>query len=378
MRSFNRIVAFDQVAGQIEVEAGITIGDLNNFLVSAGWILPVLPGYPLITVGGCAAFNVHGKSQYKIGTFGDWVEGLTLYHPGKGEISCSASEKLDIFNLTIGGMGLTGVILTVRLRLKKLSGNQLTIETVNAKNLAHAVELMQEHAENYDYVYSWNNFNLSGGSFGKGIVYLEKITTSSAAAPQPKPFHNRLQISRWPCLWNRLTIPLMCKVYYSMNRLKSPGKPVDLAGASFPIYGKEIYYNFFGKKGFREYQVIFPFAEWEKAGEALRRLIRQEKIPVTLGSLKLFRGITHNLSFSGEGVCVAIDVANTKKSLAFLEKLDAITLQHKGVVNLSKDSRISRDMAMKVFTHYDNFQKRLRNYDPERVFCSDLSNRLGI
>ena len=91
MRSFNRILDFDKERGLVRVEAGICIGELNNFLIPSGWQLPVLPGYPMITVGGCVAFNVHGKSQYKIGLFMDWIEQLTVYHPLKGELVCSAS-----------------------------------------------------------------------------------------------------------------------------------------------------------------------------------------------------------------------------------------------------------------------------------------------
>jgi decaprenylphospho-beta-D-ribofuranose 2-oxidase len=216
-------------------------------------------------------------------------------------------------------MGFTGIILTATLRLKKLAGNQLQINTINAKNIEEAVAVMQQHSGNFDYVYSWNNFNRRGDAFGKGIVYLEKITEQMVPLKKPKPFVSRLPSNKWPALWNGLTIPLMCHFYYTMNQVKPVAGPVSLYEASFPIYGKEIYYHLFGRKGFREYQVIFPYDTWPAACAEIKKLVAEEGVSIALGSLKLFRGATHNISFSGEGICVAIDVPNTKKSIVFLK-----------------------------------------------------------
>src|SRR5262249_30999826 len=117
---FNRILDFDGVAGRVRVEPGIELGALYRFAVPRGWILPIMPGHPSITVGGCVGCNVHGKNHCREGNFINVVESLTLFHPDHGEIFCSRTEIPEVFHLTVGGFGLTGFLTSVELRLGKL------------------------------------------------------------------------------------------------------------------------------------------------------------------------------------------------------------------------------------------------------------------
>jgi len=228
-------------------------------------------------------------------------------------------------------------------------------------------------------VYSWNNFNLSGRSFGKGIVYLEKVKVGFSDTIKPVQFKNRLlPHKQTPVILNKFTIYWMCQVYTLMNKLKPVQTVQSLSASSFPIYSKEIYYHLFGKKGFREYQVIFPFNEWREALEKIKKLVSYSKMGIALASLKLFSGKTHNLSFSGEGVCLAMDIPNNKRSIDFFERLDEISIAHKGIINLSKDSRAGVELVKAVYPGYEDFKRRLNGFDTERIFISELRNRLKI
>lgn len=379
MRSFNRILAFDSKNGLITVEAGTTIGDLNTFVIDHAWLLPVLPGYPMITVGGCIAFNVHGKSQYKIGLFGDWVEELTLYHPSYGEITCSRIENHLIFDLTIGGMGFTGIIISAKLRLRKIAGDRLQVTSCKVGDIREAVRIMEEQASDYDYVYSWNDFNMRNKLFGRGIVYLEKIVPGFSGKHGSVIFRNRLlSRNKTPGILNSFTISWMCRIYYLMNTRKQPVKLLDLSKSSFPIYGKEIYYRLFGYKGFREYQVIFPRPDWESALDEIRLLIREMRMGIALASLKLFSGQSHHISFSGEGICLALDIPNNGRSIEFFDQLDQIVIKYHGRVNISKDSRARHELIKKVFDGYQEFKDRIHEYDPKHYFESALRSRLKI
>jgi decaprenylphospho-beta-D-ribofuranose 2-oxidase len=377
MGSFNKVIEFDKENGYINAEAGICIGELNNRVIADGWQMPVLPGYPMITVGGCIGFNVHGKAQYKIGLFGDWVEELKLFHPSKGEIVCSRNQNAEVFDLTIGGMGFTGIIISAKLRLKKINGNQMQITAMKAANMDEAVKIITEKNAGYDYVYSWNNFNLSSRSFGKGIVYMEKIKNGFNDKVKPVQFKNRLlPHKQTPVILNKFTIYWMCQVYSFMNAIKPADTVQSLSASSFPIYSKEIYYHLFGRSGFREYQVIFPFNEWREALEKIKKLVSDSKMGIALASLKLFSGKTHNISFSGEGVCLAMDIPNNKRSIDFFERLDEISIAHKGIINLSKDSRAGVELVRAVYPGYEDFKRRLNEFDSERIFVSELRNRL--
>lgn len=379
-RLFNRILEFDQQKGTITVETGIQLGNFLSFIEEKGWSFHVIPGYPRITIGGCVAFNVHGKSQTNSGIFGDHVIELSLFHPLHGELICSRDFNKDLFDITIGGFGLTGFITKVKLQLKKISGNALSCSKKKTKNLMDAVEIMKRYSDEYDYIYSWNNLNKRGDSFGKGVVYLEKILNAKINSSSIK--YGNLSSENRKAFKIRLLNPLMtkvmCEVFYIKEILNTKDKVVNIKRGSFPINGKEIYFKLFGKKGLREYQLIIPYKHWQNFTENLQKLIEEVKIPIALGSLKLFDGKLENLSFSQTGVCLAIDVPATNKSKYFFSQLDDLVIRYSGIANPSKDSRINSDTIAKMYPDYVEFKNKLYEFDPQKRFSSNLRERLKL
>ena len=142
------------------------MGDLLAFAATRHLLPPVIPGYPLITVGGAVAMNVHGKNQFHTGNFGDHVTRLTLYHPQRGEVTCGPGENAGVFRLTVGGFGLTGHITSVDIALTSLTGNDIAVERRRVHNLVEAAELMDKLSDASDYIYSWHDLNLRGPKFG--------------------------------------------------------------------------------------------------------------------------------------------------------------------------------------------------------------------
>ena len=377
MTRFDRVLAYEATTGNIVVEAGIRVGDLLAVLGSRHRHVPALPGYPDITVGGCVAFDVHGKSQFHTGNFGDWVEEIRLTHRDHGEIVCSRSSNAEAFDLTIGGLGLTGIITQVTLRTMALNGSSVSTSCVRTENLIEAAEFMRSQAADVDTLYSWHNMNLRGRSMGRGVIYIERLVNE----PPPKTVTVRRLVSchsRFPIrAWNRLLTGTAQRIY---DRLQPIGKTrlSDLHSATFPIEGKEIYYAAFGRPGFREYQVIVPFDHWEGFVEALGRLLSQARTPVTLGSLKLFRGARHALRFRGEGMCLAIDVPAIERARALFSQLDHLAVAAGGLANLSKDSRLAAESCQAMFEEYTNFRTALRNFDPRGRHQSRLRESIGV
>jgi decaprenylphospho-beta-D-ribofuranose 2-oxidase len=376
MTRMNRILDFDESHETVTVETGIRIGELHNFLLSKGYILPVLPGYPTITIGGCIGFNVHGKSQFRVGTFGDWVIAMQLFHPEKGEIQLSRYQNMDVFDLTIGGMGLTGIVLSATLKIKKVPGLRLSVKLEKIRNVFEAVNLMQKNSPSFEYVYSWNNFNRYRHNFGKGYVYLEDYDTGNSSLVS---FKDRISCSyKSPGIQNPMFIRWMNEIYSLMGSLRNQKESISLSSGSFPIYGKEIYFNLFGKKGFREYQVLFSWDQWERAFEELESMLQRSRHPIALGSLKIFKGRQHNLSFCGDGVCLTLDVSATKNSVRFFERLDELCLKYNGIPNLSKDSRLSSSMIMASFPAFLTFRRAILEFDPNNLIRSELKKRIGL
>jgi decaprenylphospho-beta-D-ribofuranose 2-oxidase len=378
-RSFDRFLAFDADRMRVSVEPGVTVGELVRFAVGRGAWFPVLPGHPAITVGGCVAFNVHGKSQHDVGCFSDHVVSLTLLHPDHGELVCGPNDNAGIFELTLGGIGMTGYIVSITLQLQPLPGRGIRRTAHPVASLAAAVELMQSLAasggEGPGTLYSWNDLNQRGASFGRGIVHAESF---EPVAPSSRGRYRRLVPGhRWgPQIARRRAATRVLSVGYTARERLTGGRVRSVEDAAFPINGHEAYYRLFGRRGFREYQVLIPTDAWPAASREVQRLVAAADLPVTLGSLKLFRGAAKLLWFRGDGVCLAMDVAAGDASERLFAELDRVALDLGGLVNLSKDSRLAASTVRALYPGFGEFCRRLSDHDPKRRFDSMLRRRI--
>ena len=83
-----------------------------------GWFIPVTPGTKYVSIGGMVANNVHGKNVNKnqLKYYINQIKLLNL----QGKIITSSNKKnKKIFDLTVGGFGLTGIIISVKNKIKK-------------------------------------------------------------------------------------------------------------------------------------------------------------------------------------------------------------------------------------------------------------------
>src|SRR5207344_3342015 len=138
---------FEPAEMLIEVEAGMRLEQLLELTAPRGLILPVQPGYPAITVGGCVAANVHGKNPQREGTFRRSVVDVTLFHRSLGTLRCSRESEPELFELTCGGYGLTGIILAATLRLEALPGWTAAVERVPIESLAEGLARVRERTD---------------------------------------------------------------------------------------------------------------------------------------------------------------------------------------------------------------------------------------
>jgi decaprenylphospho-beta-D-ribofuranose 2-oxidase len=377
IKILDRILAFNEQSGEVVVEAGISLGKLLRFLIPKGWILPILPGHPSITVGGCIGFNVHGKSQHSAGNFEQCVEGLSLYHPDRGHQSVSRTENPELFWLTLGGFGLTGVVISAKLCAIKLNQNCLKLERIPVKNIVEAVATMTQLSESREVIYSWNNLNLSGQGFGRGFVYTEEFVSGNEPWDQDTMTLTPDKSFRLPIpLLNHTTSKIMCRIYGFKEKLMPRQQVLGLIPGSFPISGKEIYFRLFGPKGFREYQCLIPFEMFTDFAWECEKGITAFHLGVSLGSLKIFKSEPRYLNFSGKGICLTLDFPRNSSTDKAVEYLDSLVIQAKGIVNLSKDSRITAETAHKMFTKYEDFWSKVRHWDQNSRCQSELRKRL--
>lgn len=375
-RHFNRIREFDTVAGVIDVESGVTVGTLTRVASGRGWIPPVLPGHPSITVGGCIGFNVHGKSQRECGNFRNCIESLELFHPDHGRIRCSRTENPDVFDVTVGGFGMTGFVTSARLRLDALIGGTVARESIPVYGLEHAVEVMETFDSGAS-VYSWNDLSRSGDGFGAGLVYVDRIEIEPSAWGDRDPTLSAETRRRLPfSLFNRVTTPFVNRGYRFIDRLRAGPTRLPLKSGVFPIAGREVYYRLFGRRGLREYQALVPRATWSDVSGALRKMLRAHGLAPTLGSLKLFSGRRSLLDFCGDGVCFALDVPAVPRALELFSEIDRLVVEAVGIANLSKDGRLSTATIREMYPGWNDFVDTVRDFDPDRRFRSTLGDRV--
>ncbi|MDK9721109.1 MAG: FAD-binding oxidoreductase [Rhodospirillales bacterium] len=380
--AFDRLLDFNAQEGWIEAEAGLTLGRLFSFLAPRGWQLPVQPGYPGITLGGCIAGDVHGKNHLREGTFKRHVLGFELLHPDHGRLWCSPAEHAEIFDLTLGGLGLTGLILRARIKLSPLRGAWVEERHWPVESLEEAFAQALKLKDRHDMLYAWLDLAKPKSAVGKGYIATADLIPGPLPREMPAP-PARLnpsgpELKRRP-LFNRFTMSWINKLYRWQGLRNGGAARISLPAFLFPAAGKESYFHFYGQRGFVELQMLLPF---EAAGSylpAFRSLLARHDVPVMLATLKIFEGGQQTgLRYDGEGYSFTIDVAATPGALAMLSELDELNTDHGVVTGVLKDSRLSSSVARAQYKGYDAFRARLQAFDPRRRFRSILSERLGL
>ena len=379
MCSFDRILEFDESSKIVVVEAGISLKKLLTWSFSKQLFLPVLPGQPEITVGGCVAANVHGKNPYKDGTFMEHVEWIELSHPTLGTKIISRSNEKKIFNATCGGLGLTGIITKVALKLQKLSSEIVILSSKKTESLKNTLEIMKQHTSD-DLLYSWN-MGSTLFNFGKGIVTSGIFSDdSSSKTPQIKERKGMNSNDRLLpfSLWNTLSSPII----NSINRKIQSGKNIvkkDVYSALFPYVGAtRMFYGLYGSNGFNEYQVLIKKKYSVEFIDDLTKLIKSEKPSLTILAMKLFNGKQKLLHFSDEGLSIILNLKHCNSTLKFLKKLDDIVISYKALPYIVKDSRLTKEVVEQCYPEYHVFKEILNEIDPKRIFKSELSERMNL
>jgi decaprenylphospho-beta-D-ribofuranose 2-oxidase len=382
MGRFNRILRFAPEQGLLEIEAGAKLEDVLAFTAPFGLYLPVQPGYPAITIGGCIAANVHGKNPHVEGTFRRSVVGLTLSNPQTGTLSINCDRHSQLFELTCGGYGLTGVILAATLRLEPLPGWSIRVERTSVGNLAEGLAQIREQTEQSAFAYTWHGGALSPGRFGRGFVYRGVPTPSRPPRDAAVPPYRRLTAASragvGPSLFGRSTARFLGTAFRAFELTRPGSAEVSLFDAMFPFARRGAYFLLFGRRGLAEYQSLVPHGAVADFLSEFERAAVRARPPLVMLSLKLFRGARRWLRFEGDGVCFTADLVRSAEGLGFLETLDRLTLAAGGLPHIVKDSRLSAQVVARCYPEYEEFRSLRRAYDHEGSFRSELAVRLGL
>jgi len=394
MRSMNRFIAFDREQGVLTAQPGVLLRDVLDFIVPAGWFLPVSPGTSQATLGGALANDVHGKNHHRDGTFGCFVERFSLLRSDGGVLECSRQENTELFAATIGGLGLTGLVTELTIELLAVNGPHMDVRYDTFTGLGEFAELSLSRKHDYQYTVAWLDCASGGSRFARGVfmsanhlvdgqmpnAQLVAAQNTSAVLQGSRAIRNSgpgftfpFNLPKWAL--NSYSIKAFNSVYYGRHRLLD-GKTVHQHYQPFfyPLDAINRWNRIYGVDGFHQYQFVVPLDSLLAMEQVLQRIVRSG-MGSFLAVLKEFGSVASPglLSFPREGYCLALDFANRgNRTRRLIQDLDKLVLEAGGAVYPAKDRLMSKTMFQSSFPEHEQFARWI---DPG--FSSDFWERVN-
>jgi FAD/FMN-containing dehydrogenase len=350
----NRILGFDESAGVVRCESGVSLSDILQVFLPKGWFLPVTPGTSFVTVGGAIANDVHGKNHHCAGTFGAYVHQIALYRSDNGLVFCSSRENAEMLRATIGGLGLTGVIAWADIQLKRVDGPWIDSESIPFHGLKTFLGLSHESNDRFEYTVAW--LDCFAGRNVRGIFF-----RGNHAANYRKNFHPKrgpklpFELPSW--ILNRFSVRAFNAAYYTIHVARKRRAIVPYDPFFYPLDSIRQWNLLYGRQGFLQYQCVIPEKNLEAFEELLDRIARSG-----MGSffvvLKQFGSAppAGMLSFPRPGLTITLDFAmRGERTLGLLRSLDEVVQKSGGALYPAKDARMSPALFETSFPNWRDF-----------------------
>lgn len=378
-QALNKVLSFDMQTGVFCAEAGITFAEIIQYTLPHGWFPQTTPGTKFVTMAGAIANDVHGKNQHRVGSFGCGVLALDLLRSSGEVLSCSLSNNSDLFRATIGGLGLTGLILSAKIQLTKVPGAYLSAQNYPFSSLGEFYELNERLHATHEFIFSVINA-MERDLSPKGIIMAGNwVSKGSAAQIQAAqswrlPCSQHLNLCSW--LLNPWSMQIFNHVYDWRARKNTDETMQSYQSFFYPLDKIDSWNRLYGKNGFLEYQCLLPENKSNNPGvRAIFARLRQSKLRPYLAAIKHFEKNQSPgmLSFATEGTSLIFDFPfHGEKTLSLLQALDEIVFAYGGKLYPAKDARMSPESFCKSFPQLEKFAAFI---DPG--FGSDFWRRMN-
>ena len=373
----NKILKIDIKNKIIEVEAGITIKELLKIIIPKNLFLPVTPGSQNITIGGMIASDVHGKNHHKKGSFRHQILEIKLIDESRKLIICSKRQNRQLFNYTIGGMGLTGIIYSCKFRLIKINTDLIFQEKIKTTNLKETIKKLKA-GNKWDYNVGWFDSSANGSELGRAIIYQGKHISSPKKANLQYKENNVITIKKLFPSWilNYFTIKILNSFFYLIN-FESKSK-INILDYFYQLDKIKNWNLIYGKKGFISYQLVIPERySFEAISEILKILI--EKKCYSFVSVIKFLGLRDGFtSFGIKGFTLVFDFPYYKNICDVLKNVNEIVIKYDGRIYLCKDSLTSLTQFKKMNTGFKDVAFKKIRLKKKKYFNSEQSLMLNI
>ena len=370
-KKLNKFISFDRINGVLECEAGVLLSEILEVAVPQGYFLMVTPGTKLITIGGAIASDVHGKG---IHCFSECLIEFSIMIENGEILKCSREENSDKFWATIGGMGLTGIILSAKIKLKEIETAYIKQESIKAENLDEIFELFEE-CKNWTYNVAWIDCLAKGKSIGRSVLQRGEFATKEELPEKLKQKPLQLKKKNIPTIpfyfpnfvLNNLTVKIFNFLIYNKQRSKVVKNVVEYESFFYPLDVINDWNKIYGKSGFIQYQMVIPV---EKGKEGMKKILETISKSGNGSFLAVLKYIGKNNplannSFPFEGYTLALDFKVNRQLIQLVSNLDKIVEEYGGRIYRTKDS-----MSKPSLTNY------LKNTESSK-FVSLQSKRIA-
>jgi len=376
----DRIRSFDPATGRLHCEAGLSLAEILRVFVPRGWFPPVTPGTKFVTVGACVACDVHGKNHHRDGSFGNFVERVTLLTADGRLVECGPARERELFLATVGGMGLTGLIVEVVLHLRRIETPWIVLETQGMGSLEVMLEGLRLSAAHWPYTVGWIDCLARGRNVGRGILMRGRHATAPEAGARRvrRPARLRVPLDAPEWLLNPLFMRWFNGIYAWAHGRTLRRRVVSYDRFFYPLDAIAEWNRLYGPRGFLQYQCVVPRAAGVRPVSALLERLADAGAASFLAVIKDCGPASDAyLSFPLEGTTLALDLpyrgAPTEN---VLHDLNAIVMEHGGRVYLAKDAITRPEDFARMMPRLREWQTVRDRWDPARRFRSGLSVRL--
>lgn len=385
MRHFNRLIAFEAATGQVVAEAGVLLADIIHAFLPQGWFPAVTPGTKFVTLGGMIAADVHGKNHHIDGSFGTYLDWIDVMDAQGAVRRCSPQENTDLFEWTVGGMGLTGVILRAAFRLRPIETAWIKQTTLPAVNLDATIAVLDQSGD-APYSVAWIDCLSRGNTLGRSLVMLGQHATrddlakhqqkSSFDTPAKRP--KSVPFTLPSGVLNGVTARAFNALYFWRGSRNAGPRLVDWDSYFYPLDAVLGWNKIYGRKGFVQFQCVLPPDQSRAGLHVLIDAISTAGAGSFLAVLKQFGPQQGRFSFPMPGYTLALDFPVTPRTLALMNALDQITLSHGGRFYLAKDSRMTAETLRASDARAGRFVQMRGDAALRPVFASAQSERLDL
>lgn len=385
MRGFDRILSFDDESGLVVAEAGVLLADLIEVFLPRGWFPSVTPGTKFVSIGGAIAADVHGKNHHRHGSFGSFVDWIDLLCPDGTVRRLSGTQDAELFAWTVGGMGLTGVILRAAVRLVPVETGWMRQRMLPAPDLATAMALF-EQGEDATYSVGWVDCMATGSAMGRSLVMLGEHARLDELGERQrqdrwvqKPRGKKTVPVDFPGFaLNRLSVRAFNLLYYANGQRRAGHSLIDFDSYFYPLDAILEWNRIYGRKGFAQFQCVLPLEASPAGLKALLVAIARSGQGSFLAVLKRMGRQESRFSFPMEGYTLALDFPMRAATPGLFADLEAIAIDHGGRFYLAKDSMLTAERLRQADPRTAAFRQMREAGGAASRFRSLQSERLAL